>query len=281
MAGYTKLFESIIHSTIWREPPTTCKVWVTMLAMADKFGQVEASVPGLADAARVSIGEVEAALAAFMAPDAYSRTKAFEGRRVAEVDGGWVLLNHAKYREKMSADEVRERAKMRKRAERERKAAVAGGPPVTPGVTECHALSRVSRQSEAESEAKAEAESLSLSPPAGAAENGPAGPLQVRLADGVYSASGRWQVPSLIKALRCWAAHILSQRKPFGLVHLESLLIHHYSAGWTAERLERGIRLSLSKSTQTTIIDPDESRASAGGGSKSQVRGPVPMLKVD
>jgi hypothetical protein len=33
-----------------------------------------------------------------MAPDPDSRTKTNEGRRIKEIDGGWVLLNHGKYR---------------------------------------------------------------------------------------------------------------------------------------------------------------------------------------
>jgi len=33
-------------------------------------------------------------------PDPYSRTKQDEGRRIKEVEGGWLVLNHKKYREK-------------------------------------------------------------------------------------------------------------------------------------------------------------------------------------
>lgn len=52
MSGYTKLFSSIIDSTIWRESKETKIVWITMLAKADRYGVVEASLPGLADAAK-------------------------------------------------------------------------------------------------------------------------------------------------------------------------------------------------------------------------------------
>lgn len=102
MSGYTKLFSSIIDSTIWRESKETKIVWITMLAKCDKYGIIEASLPGLADAAKVSLNECVEALAVLMAPDPHSRTKANEGRRIAEVDGGWRILNHAKYRDKMS-----------------------------------------------------------------------------------------------------------------------------------------------------------------------------------
>lgn len=108
MSGYTKLFNSILASTIWREDDKTRIVWITLLAMADKNGVAEGSVPGLADLARVSIEDTERALNALSSPDRYSRSQEHEGRRIAAVDGGWQLLNHGKYRAKMSADERRE-----------------------------------------------------------------------------------------------------------------------------------------------------------------------------
>ena len=62
MTGYTKLFNSILASTIWREDLETRVVFITMLAMADKNGIVEGSVPGLADFARVSVTGTRAAI---------------------------------------------------------------------------------------------------------------------------------------------------------------------------------------------------------------------------
>jgi hypothetical protein len=117
MNGYTKLFGSIVASTIWREDDKTRIVWVTMLAMANKHGDVESSIPGLSDLARVSITDVEKALKTLSEPDSYSRTKDYEGRRISEIEGGWHILNHAKYREKMSKDERRNYL-ARKQAER-------------------------------------------------------------------------------------------------------------------------------------------------------------------
>lgn len=108
MSGYTKLFNSILASTIWREPNHVRVVWITMLAMANKHGLVEASVPGLADIARVTLAECEQALEALLAPDPYSRTPEHEGRRIKAVPGGFLLLNHAKYRDQLSAEDRRE-----------------------------------------------------------------------------------------------------------------------------------------------------------------------------
>lgn len=94
---YTKLFSSITESTIVSEPVATRWLWVTMLAMANANGEVFGSVPGLARRANISVDDTERALATFYAPDPHSRTKEHEGRRIEEIDGGWRLLNHAKY----------------------------------------------------------------------------------------------------------------------------------------------------------------------------------------
>jgi len=108
VSGYTKLFSTIVASTIWREPDHVRIVWITMLAMSNADGVVEASVPGLADLARVTVEQCEDALTRLRSPDPYSRTKDHEGRRIADVDGGFLILNRAKYREKFSVKERRE-----------------------------------------------------------------------------------------------------------------------------------------------------------------------------
>jgi hypothetical protein len=120
MQGYTKLFGSIVASTIWREPNETRILWITMLALKNKDGIVEGSVPGLADLARLSIEDTEKALHSLRSPDKYSRTKEFEGRRIQDIEGGWLVLNHEKWRKKMSADERREYLKIKQREHRNR-----------------------------------------------------------------------------------------------------------------------------------------------------------------
>lgn len=97
--SFTKLFSSITESTVWGESHATRIVWITMLAMADRKGRIEAAIPGLANRARVTLEECEHALERFMAPDKYSRTPDNDGRRIEKINGGWQLLNYAKYRE--------------------------------------------------------------------------------------------------------------------------------------------------------------------------------------
>jgi hypothetical protein len=108
--SYTKLFHSILDSSIWQESHQTRIVWVTMLAMADQHGEVQAAVPGLAKRAGVTLKEAEEAIATLCAPDQYSRTPDHEGRRIAKIDGGWEILNHAKYRHAASLEDRKEKA---------------------------------------------------------------------------------------------------------------------------------------------------------------------------
>ncbi len=106
--GFTKLFNTIVTSTIWQEDDKTRIVWITMLAIADADGIVGASIPGLASVSNVSVRSARAAVKTLLEPDADSRTKDFDGRRIEEIDGGWRILNHAKYRRMLNEEERKE-----------------------------------------------------------------------------------------------------------------------------------------------------------------------------
>lgn len=113
MSGFTKLFSTIIGSTVWREDDQTRLVWITMLALADRNGDVCASLPGLADFARVHLDKVRDALQKFQAPDEYSRTPDNDGRRISVIHGGWHILNYELYRVTQSSEEKRLKANLR------------------------------------------------------------------------------------------------------------------------------------------------------------------------
>ena len=104
--SYTKLANSILTSTVWMEDDHTRIVWFALLAMADRNGEVQASIPGLANIARVPIESCRAAIARFLSPDPDSRSKIDDGRRLSEIKGGWFLVNHPEYRE-LASDEDR------------------------------------------------------------------------------------------------------------------------------------------------------------------------------
>ena len=143
VAGFTKLFSGLVHSTVWREEMHVKVVWITMLALADRHGHVLASMPGLADASRVTLEQCEDALARLSAPDKHSRTKEHEGRRIEVTDGGWALLNYVKYRNLRDDENRRQQVREAVSRHRAKVITVSHGKP---------------RKAQAEAEAEAEAE---------------------------------------------------------------------------------------------------------------------------
>ena len=105
---FAKLFSSITESSLWSEPKEVRLLFVTMLAKADQAGFVEASIPGLARVANLTIEETQAGLECLSSPDVYSKNPDNEGRRVLAVPGGFMLLNYEEYRARRSPEERRE-----------------------------------------------------------------------------------------------------------------------------------------------------------------------------
>lgn len=118
--SYTKLANSILTSTIWMEDDHTRIVWLTLLAMSDRHGEVQASIPGLANIARVPVESCRAAIEKFLSPDPDSRTKDDDGRRIEIIDGGFFILNHSKYRNLSSDEDRKQKAATRQKRYRER-----------------------------------------------------------------------------------------------------------------------------------------------------------------
>jgi hypothetical protein len=161
MPSYTKLFNSIVTSTIWTEDDKTRIMWITMLAMADQHGEVNGSVPGMARLAGMTLECAQMAINKLMSPDKYSRTPDFEGRRIMEIPGGWELINHKKYRAMASKEDSKAATAQRVKRFRERNANVTHS---NGDVTHSNATVTEGRDI-AEAEAEAEAELELLEPP--------------------------------------------------------------------------------------------------------------------
>jgi hypothetical protein len=123
--AFIKLDTGIIRSTIWFDRPAL-EVFITALLLAEPaeydvpipqlrvgaleptgwsappgwYGFVPASGPGLVAAAQVDQATGLEALARMGEPEPTSRSQDHEGRRIIRIDGGFLLLNYVKYRDK-------------------------------------------------------------------------------------------------------------------------------------------------------------------------------------
>ena len=146
--SFAKIDENILRSTVWMDPDV-CRVFITMLLLArphesaeplevwelqegevkkadyqippGSYGMVAASVPGIAQAAVMPLEKTLECLEKLSSADPFSKSlvDGFNGRRIARVDGGFLILNFEKYRNKRHSTE-------RTRAHRARAAAGAG-----------------------------------------------------------------------------------------------------------------------------------------------------------
>jgi hypothetical protein len=131
---FVKLDCGILRSTLWFDRGSR-DVFLTALLMAEPaefdeqiktydpntgaetayvvppgaYGFVEASGPGLIRYSLAEPDEGKEALVRLCSPEPESRTPDFEGRRMVRIDGGFLVLNYAKYREKdyTAADRMR------------------------------------------------------------------------------------------------------------------------------------------------------------------------------
>lgn len=163
---FVKLDTQILDSTLWLE--RECRdIFITSLLMAEPrefseaqkqieidslaytgfevppgwYGFVPAASSGISRRAMVELPAGLAALAKLGAPEETSRSKDFDGRRMIRVDGGFLILNYMKYRDRDYTATERSR-----RFRERRKNGVA---PLGNGVA-----SRQATQAEAEAEAE-------------------------------------------------------------------------------------------------------------------------------
>lgn len=105
--GFTKLYgPHLLLSSLWGLSTDTRIVWITLLCMADAEGRVMAAPQGVANSANVPLAKCRDALKIFLSPDKDSRTQEFDGRRIERIEGGFRILNYAKYRDLRSKKQV-------------------------------------------------------------------------------------------------------------------------------------------------------------------------------
>jgi hypothetical protein len=107
------------------------------------------------------VNDCRRAIEILSAPDPDSRTKDEQGRRIAPIAGGWVLINYLKYREMGTYEDRRIQAASRQRRLRERRNSSGHSNAPSRSVTPCHAPSRsVTQESRKICQAEAEADVL-------------------------------------------------------------------------------------------------------------------------
>lgn len=125
MSGFVKLDGGILNSTLWLDRDAR-DVFITALLMAEPhelrgptpqlevasieptgwqvppgwYGFIPAAGVGILARAGVSPDIGIPALVRMGRPEPESRSSAFDGRRLVRVDGGFVVLNYLKYRER-------------------------------------------------------------------------------------------------------------------------------------------------------------------------------------
>ena len=111
--SFAKLDHGIVKSSIWSEPLATRILWISMLAIKDENGFVSASRSGMARIANITMDDFEIGIKCLESPDPDSRTTEYDGRRIEKVEGGWIILNHEKYRlhDDIQRDKTRERVR--------------------------------------------------------------------------------------------------------------------------------------------------------------------------
>jgi len=148
VSGFVKIYGSMLDSSIWGEDPTIRVVWITLLAMADETGYIDASVGGIARRAVVDLEACRGALGVFQAPDPDSKDIANEGRRLRKTEHGWLVLNYRKYREMQTEEQRRWADQKRKQREGGHVRDVQSCPPES--TTKAEADRKADREAEAE-----------------------------------------------------------------------------------------------------------------------------------
>lgn len=111
LMAYAKLHQSLVTSSLWSESDAVRIMFITLLALADKNGEVQGSLPGLVRVANLDAKEGIDAIAKLLAPDEFStdlqRAPEHEGRRIEQIPGGFRVLNYEYYRGLRDEDDRR------------------------------------------------------------------------------------------------------------------------------------------------------------------------------
>jgi hypothetical protein len=98
-AGFTKLFGTIITSSLWSEDDKTRIMFITMLAACNPTGYVAGTIPGMAALSRMTLEDAARSIERLCSPDEYSRSREHDGRRLVPCDCGGIVRPRKMYGE--------------------------------------------------------------------------------------------------------------------------------------------------------------------------------------
>lgn len=111
-------------------------VFVNLIASANRFGEVDRHFRAIADETGLPIDRVKAAITELQTPDAESRSKELEGRRIELLDPergwGWKIVNYLYYRD-LRNEETRREQNREAQARFKRQQVSRGKPTVSNG----------------------------------------------------------------------------------------------------------------------------------------------------
>lgn len=102
MSYWRPIFDSMFDSSVWDEPYHVRLLWVAMIGLQGRDHVVRCTPYALHKRANITEEEALEGLRVLSNPDRRRKEhQEFEGRRIREVEGGWLVLNGAKYYELM------------------------------------------------------------------------------------------------------------------------------------------------------------------------------------
>jgi len=130
--AYSKLFSSLVHSSLWGEQDHVRLLFITLLAVADRDGHCWGSRSGFERLAMLDpdASEERDPWFVLMSPDKDSsdrlRNPENEGRRIREIPGGFEIINYTYYRSLRNDDDRKEQNRV---AQRKHRAKISRGQP--------------------------------------------------------------------------------------------------------------------------------------------------------
>lgn len=111
--SYIPVFNEVVDSSLWKEPLHVRVVFMTLLALKDWDHVVRMALHKIANKANVGDELFLDAMEVLKSPDTKTTIpQEFEGRRIREVEDGWLIINGDFYQKKMQ--EVNQRARWAK-----------------------------------------------------------------------------------------------------------------------------------------------------------------------